>query len=215
MRRLLWLPLSVFCSAATVHAAPITYTFGSDGLKGSFVLDDRGVWDLQPTITDGLEGTLSSPRQHVHGSFGDWHFAGHAILHIFDSPIFRDDGTENIVPDSWIVRASNLAGNKIDGRSVEAIYFFVTTSLIYDVITTMVPAFPQGPGPSYSILFSDGSFSTDLVTLSPRVHDGPHKVPEPSGGLLLIAGASVALLKRQLCHHRRSGSALHGQVAKS
>ena len=184
MPRLIVLLLSLFICVTPATASTL-YTFsGANGLSGSFVLDETTPFavTIQP---GGTFAVLSSPLNHISGTFDAFSFVGVPFLTIADLP-----ASAITASDHWIVRAP-ISGPAVNGLTPQQLNLFIYRDSGVTTPISLVPPVPSNPNRfdfQYTFGFTDGSFvGGPLSTLT--------MVPEPTTIITLALGL-IALMVR-------------------
>jgi hypothetical protein len=187
-------------SATTVRATAITYTFsGVEGglfgepagsnFTGGLVLNgnaSRSVTTWGPDNT-GTLSTYSSSLQPVSGTLGDCTFSGIADVYVSDGPAYWSDGSDNVAPDYWIVRA-DVSGPAVDGLTPTHLNLFYYIQPEHSFAANPFPPFDPLSSVNdsdfqFTLSFIDGEGTSSFV-------DGRlfslQSVPEPSKALLFL-----------------------------
>ena len=162
---------------------------GDNGLSGNFVLDaSAGLFSAPSTIfPPGTNYSLVSPFNTLAGSFGSYSFTGNPSLFIFDS-MYNDDFCR---ASMWYIATSSLSSNVVNGLSVTGVNLFIDSAAGARGYDSLVPPPPPMPNTnfgefSYSIIFSDGTFTAGQLDTLRLDHIA--LVPEPSTLMMLAIG---------------------------
>jgi len=184
MPRLIVLLLSLFICVTPATASTL-YTFsGANGLSGSFVLDETTPFAVTIHPILGTFAVLSSPLNHISGTFDAFSFVGVPFLTIADLP-----ASALAASDHWIVRAP-ISGPAVNGLTPQQLNLFIYRSSGGTMPISHVPP-EHNVNPfefQYTFGFTDGSFvGGPLSTLT--------MVPEPTTIITLALGL-IALMAR-------------------
>jgi hypothetical protein len=160
-------------------------------LEGGFTLDPFGTWQISP-VNGGNYATLASSAHEIWGTYGEYSFLGSVTLYIADQPEYWN-GTDVVVPDHWIPRAT-VSSNQVNGLSIVAINLFSYIAAAADTLSLIPPHSPNLYDFSYAVAFSDGTFTTAPLARM-------HPVPEPETLALFaigLVGAAIAARRRRL-----------------